>query len=52
MIAAEVKGRDPKITCEIVDIYTATKEDMAVLRKIGTLDQIYGNNYEASYHLR
>jgi len=34
MIAAEVKGRDPKITWEIVDIYTATKEDMQFLEKL------------------
>ena len=33
MTAVEVKGRDPKITCEIVGIYEDPNEDMGVLEK-------------------
>ena len=33
-IAAEVKGRDPKITWEIVGIYRAPNEDMRLLEKL------------------
>jgi hypothetical protein len=34
MIAAKVKGRDPKITWEIVGVYRAPKEDMRFLEKL------------------
>jgi hypothetical protein len=34
MTAAEVKGRDPKITWEIVNIYTASNKDMQFLEKL------------------
>jgi hypothetical protein len=28
IISVELKGRDPKITCEIIGIYRAPNEDM------------------------
>jgi len=34
MTAAEVKGRDPKITWEIVGIYRAPNEDTRLLEKL------------------
>jgi hypothetical protein len=34
MIAGEVKGRDPKITWEIVGVYKAPNEDMRLLEKL------------------
>jgi len=34
MIAVEVKGRDPKITWGILDIYRAPNEDMQLLEKL------------------
>jgi hypothetical protein len=34
MLAVEVKGRDPKITWEIVDIYREPEEVMRVLKKL------------------
>jgi len=34
MISEEVKGRDPKITREIVGIYRAPNEDMRLLEKL------------------
>jgi len=45
MIAVEVKGRAPKITWGIVDIYRAPNEDMRLLEKLA--DRIYGKNNEA-----
>jgi len=34
MIAVEVKGTGPKITLEIVDIYTVKNNDMRFLEKL------------------
>ena len=34
MMAIDVKGRDPKITWEIVGIYRAPNEDMRLLEKL------------------
>jgi len=34
MIAVEVKGTGPKITREIVDIYTAPNDNMQFLEKL------------------
>ena len=34
MIAVEVKGRDPKITWEIIGIYRAEDDDKRVLEKL------------------
>ena len=34
MIAAEVKGRDPKFTWEIVGIYRAPNKDMRVIERL------------------
>jgi hypothetical protein len=34
MITVEIKGRDPKITCKIADIYTAPNKDIQFLEKL------------------
>jgi hypothetical protein len=33
-ISVEVKGRDPKITCEIIGIYSAPNEDMGAIERL------------------
>ena len=47
MRAVELQGRDPKITWEIVGIYTAPNEDMRLFEKTGRPDRICGKNYGA-----
>jgi len=43
MIAVEVKGRDPKITWEIVGIYRAPNEDTRLLEKLADWDGYMGS---------
>jgi hypothetical protein len=36
MIAVEVKGRDPKLTWEIIGIYRVPNEDMQVIERLAS----------------
>jgi hypothetical protein len=44
MMAIGVKGRDPKITWEIIGIYRATNEDLRLFENWQT-GWIFGKNY-------
>ena len=48
MTAVEVKGRDPKITWEIVGIYRAPNEDMRVLEKLADRTGYMGSTTKRS----
>jgi len=47
ILAVEVKGRDPKFTWEIAEIYRAPNEDMPFNRKINSPNWIYRKFYKA-----
>jgi len=48
MIAEEVKGRDPKITWEIVGIYRAPNKDMWLLEKLADQTGYMGRTTKCS----
>jgi hypothetical protein len=48
MIAVEVKGRNPKFTWEIIDIYRAPKEDMQVIERLAARTDYLGNSTKHS----
>jgi hypothetical protein len=47
-IALEVKGRDSKLTWEVVGIYRAPKEDMRVIERLAARTDYLGNSTKSS----
>ena len=48
MIEVEVKGRDPKLTWEIVGTYRASNEDLRVIEKLAARTGYTGNSTKRS----
>jgi hypothetical protein len=48
IIAAEVKGRDPKFTWEIIGTYRAPNEDMRVIERLAARTDYLGNSTKRS----
>ena len=48
MVAVEVKGRNPKFTWEVVEIYRAPKEDMPVIERLAARAGYTGNSTKHS----